>query len=123
MSACFAMVGVAMSIWLDRSFAHFSPAIRQPWYESIWVPLGVALLTFWAASLWVRLPWRASALLGLLVTGPPYLWLLVDSYVRRGEAFDGFAVFLVCLAFSGAVLGPLAVGGGALIRQRLRSAN
>lgn len=111
-ASCYAVIGLVLSFALDRSFERFSAVIRQPWYESLWMPLWVAGLTFVVAGIWVRLPARVSAILGLLVTAPPYGWLLV----KGGE--DGFSILLVCLAASGAILNPLIAGCVSLVGRR-----
>src|SRR5688572_15831386 len=116
----FAVVGLALSVVLNHFFGRFSAVIQRPWYESLWLPLWVACLTFGVASPWARERMPIGAIQGLFVTAPPYGWLLMNVYFRRGsEGVDGFAFLLIGLAVSGAVLNPLIAGIVAVIGRRV----
>jgi hypothetical protein len=65
------VLGVALAFFINHYVRDFS-LVASPWYDSYWLPLWVACLTFLLEAMFIRLP--ARWLYGLLITAPPYCW-------------------------------------------------
>jgi hypothetical protein len=91
----------------------FSLLLTREWYDSYWLPLWVACLTYAFETMLVRLP--AGWLYGLLITAPPYGWhaaLVTVLYLEnRREATSSeylkIALPALLLALSGGILNPV----------------
>jgi hypothetical protein len=63
------LLGVALALFMNHYIRDFSLLARE-WYDSYWLPLWVACLTYAFEAMFVRLP--AGWLYGLLITALPY---------------------------------------------------
>lgn len=115
-------LGLWWLVW--RATWSFSIVAGQgEWYHSDWLPIIVAALLFLATASRLRL--RQSAVLGLLVTAPPYGWLLRLVLSAASDSADPAAAenaralvpLLGALAISGGILCPLI---GSLIGRMTR---
>jgi hypothetical protein len=124
-------MGICLTLVIRYSTWSISIArAENEWYESDYLPIWAACAFFAVVAVWVRLPKLESAIDGLLVTGPPYGWLmllltdLLNSASEEPAALKNVRALVplvVCLALSGAVLNPLISTVVELIRRRMRA--
>ena len=106
------LLGVALALFMNhyaRNFSLFAPE----WYDSYWLPLWVACLTYAFEAMFVRLP--AGWLYGLLITAPSYGWyaalVTVLYFENRSETTSSeylkIALPALLLALSGGILNPV----------------
>ena len=108
------LLGVVLALFMNHYARDFS-LLAPEWYDSYWLPLWVACLTYAFESIFVRLP--AGWLYGLLITVPPYGWyaalVTVLYFENRSEATSSeylkMAVPALLLALSGGILNPAIV--------------
>ena len=106
------LLGVALAIFMNHYVRNFS-LLRGEWYDSYWLPLWVARLTYAFEAMLLQL--RAEWLYGLLITAPPYGWhaaLVTVLYFRnRNEVASSdylkIALPTLLLALSGGILNPV----------------
>jgi hypothetical protein len=107
------LLGVALALFMNHYVRNFS-LLRGEWYDSYWLPLWVACLTFAFEAIFVQLP--AAWLYGLLITtAPPYglhAALATVVYFENRSEFAAkeylkIALPALLLAFSGGILNPL----------------
>jgi hypothetical protein len=120
------LLGVALALFMRHYMNHWylSFMLAPKWYQSYWLPLWVACVTYAFEAAFVRLP--AEWLYGLMITAPPYGWLAglaTVVYLEKGTAgefseFAKFALPALLLAFSGAVLDPVISGLVFRLRNR-----
>jgi ribose/xylose/arabinose/galactoside ABC-type transport system permease subunit len=109
------LLGVALALFMNHYARDFSFLLAREWYDSYWLPLWVACLTYAFEALLVRLP--AGWLYGLLITATPYGWyaaiVTVLYFENRSEATSSeylrIAVPALLLALSGGILNPAIV--------------
>jgi hypothetical protein len=107
------LLGVALALFMNHYVRDFSLLLTREWYDSYWLPLWVACLTYAFETMLVRLP--AGWLYGLLITAPPYGWhaaLVTVLYLEnRREATSSeylkIALPALLLALSGGILNPV----------------
>jgi hypothetical protein len=107
------LFGVALALFLNHYVRDFSLLSKTRWYDSYWLPLGVASLAYAIEAVFVRLP--ANWLYGLLITAPPYGWHATIATVlylknRRDVEVSEYAKVALpalLLALSGAILSPV----------------
>ena len=107
------LLGVALALFINHYVRDFSLLLASPWYDSYWLPLWVACLTYAFEAMFIRLP--AGWLYGLLITAPPYGWhvgLATVLYFENRIEFASseylkIALPAVLLALSGGVINPL----------------
>jgi hypothetical protein len=116
------LLGVALALFINHYVRDFSLLLASKWYDSYWLPLWVACLTYALEAIFVRLP--AGWLYGLLITAPPYGWHAALATVlyfenRREVASSDYlkiALPALLLALSGGILNPVI----ALLASRVR---
>jgi hypothetical protein len=107
------LLGVALALFINHYVRDFSLLLASPWYDSYWLPLWVACLTYAFEAMFVRLP--AGWLYGLLITAPPYGWhvgLATVLYFENRIEFASSEYFKIALpalllALSGGVINPV----------------
>jgi hypothetical protein len=107
------LLGVALALFVNHYVRDFSLLLAPEWYDSYWLPLWVACLTYAFENIFVRLP--AGWLYGLLITAPPYGWhaalVTVLYFENRNEATPSeylkMALPALLLASSGGILNPV----------------
>jgi len=107
------LLGVALALFMNHYIRDFSLLLASKWYDSYWLPLWVACLTYAFEAIFVRL--SAGWLYGLLITAPPYGWhaalATVIYFENRSEFASGeylkIALPALLLALSGAILNPV----------------
>lgn len=107
------LLGVALALFINHYVRDFSLLLASKWYDSYWLPLWVACLTYAFEAMFVRL--RAGWLYALLITGPPYGWYAALATVlyfeNRSEVTSGeylkIALPALLLALSGGVRNPV----------------
>lgn len=107
------LLGTALALFMNYFIRDFPLLLPRQWYDSYWMPLGVACLVFTAEAIWLRL--RMNGLYGLLITAPPYGWHAAVATViyleNRAEvgASEYFTIALpaLLLALSGGLLNPV----------------
>ena len=107
-----AFLGVVLAIFINHYIGDFPLLLPHKWYDSYWLPLWVACLTYAVEALCVRLP--VDWLYGLLITAPAYGWhagLATVLYLESTRDADGsgyvkVALPAILLALSGGVLNP-----------------
>jgi hypothetical protein len=103
--------------------------LLDEWYDSYWLPLWVACLTYAFEAMFVRLP--AAWLYGLIVTAPPYGWhaalATVLYFENRGKFASSeylkIALPAVLLALSGGILNPVIAWLVSRVRRNRNSWN
>jgi hypothetical protein len=107
------LLGIALALFINHYVRDFSLLLASPWYDSYWLPLWVACLTYAFEAMFVRLP--AGWLYGLLITAPPYGWHVglatVLYFENRSEVTSSeylkIALPALLLASSGGILNPV----------------
>jgi hypothetical protein len=105
------LFGVVLALFMNHYARDFT-LLTHEWYDSYWMPLWVACLTYAIEAMLVRLP--AEWLYGLLITALPYGWyaalLTVLYFEYRSESTSGeylrIVVPALLLALSGGILNP-----------------
>jgi ribose/xylose/arabinose/galactoside ABC-type transport system permease subunit len=105
------LLGVVLALFMNHYATDFSLLARE-WYDSYWLPLWIACLTYAFEAMFVRLP--AGWLYGLLITALPYGWyaalVTVLYFENRSETTSSeylrIAVPALLLALSGGILNP-----------------
>lgn len=106
------LLGVALAVFMNHYARDFSLLARE-WYDSYWLPLWVACLTYAFEAMFVRL--QAGWLYGLLITAPAYGWyaalVTVLYFENRKETTSSeyleIALPALVLALSGGILNPV----------------
>jgi len=104
------LLGGVLTVFINHYVRDFSLLLASKWYDSYWLPLWVACLTYAFEAMFLRLP--AEWLYGLLITAPPYGWhaaLATVLYFRnRSEVASSdylkIALPALLLALSGGIL-------------------
>jgi len=120
------LLGVALAIFINHYIRDFS-LLASPWYDSYWLPLCVACLTYAFEAMFVRLP--AGWLYGLLITAPPYglhVGLATVLYFENRSEFASseylkIALPALLLALSGGVLNPVIAWLGSRVGRNRNS--
>jgi hypothetical protein len=107
------LFGVALALFINHYIRDFSLLLASKWYDSYWLPLWVACVTYAFEAMFVRLP--AGWLYGLLITAPPYGWHVTLASVlyfkNRSEVASSeyleIALPALLLALSGGILNPV----------------
>jgi hypothetical protein len=107
------LLGVALALFVNHYVRDFSFLRASRWYDSYWLPLWIACLTYAFEAMFVLLP--AGWLYGLLITAPPYGWhaaLATVVYFENRSEFASseylkIALPAVLLALSGGILNPV----------------
>jgi ribose/xylose/arabinose/galactoside ABC-type transport system permease subunit len=105
------LFGVVLALFMNHYARDFSLLAHER-YDSYWMPLWVACLTYAFEAMLVRLP--AGWLYGLLITALPYGWyaalVTVLYFENRSETTTGeylrIAVPAILLGLSGGILNP-----------------
>ncbi len=117
------LFGAAMALFINHYIGDFS-LIAPEWYDSYWLPLGLACLCYVIEAVCVQLP--VDWLYGLLITAPPYGWhacLATVLYLKnRSEVsaseFLKIGLPALLLALSGGILNPIIARLVAHLRSR-----
>ena len=126
LGALHALLGLALALYMRHYMSHWylSFILAPRWYQSYWLPLWVACLTYALEAAFVQLP--AQWLYGLMITAPPYGWLVglaTVAYLKNGTAVEAgdlaeFVLVALLPAVSGAILAPLISGLALRLRGR-----